>query len=112
MYFMNQYTVHKLMYIHVLYYKYILISILKTMHRRSMVIILNLMILHFLYIYNFILINCQWFICVCIHNSVFIYIPGTNKYIRYDYYLLSLTERYPLIVWMAACIHCWSVSIK
>lgn len=111
MYFMNQYTVHKLMYIHVLYYKYILISILKTMHRRSMVIILNLMIITF-FIYIQFYLNCQWFICVCIHNSVFIYIPGTNKYMRYDYYLLSLTERYPLIVWMAACIHCWSVYIK
>lgn len=72
MYFMNQYTVHKLMYIHVLYYKYILISILKTMHRRSMVIILNLMILHFLYIYNFILIVNGLFVCVFIF-CVYIY---------------------------------------
>lgn len=87
-YFMNQYTVHKLMYIHVLYYKYILISILKTMHRRSMVIILNLMILHFLYIYNFILIVNGLFVCVFITLCLYIYQVQINIYVIIIIYYL------------------------
>lgn len=88
MYFMNQYTVHKLMYIHVLYYKYILISILKTMHRRSMVIILNLMIITF-FIYIQFYLNCQWFICVCIHIlCLYIYQVQINIYVMIIIYYL------------------------